>query len=256
MTYHPTARHPAARRRGFTLIELILVIALLGVLAGLATPRVLEVRRSTVGQVEVREWGDAVRSASLAALDGGRPITLSDLVTVMSDGIGAQRYVAQYRAGDPTPDGLAPGEFLAVYPSYSGVMSGELWVFARGWRTSDLIVVRVETPSKFTATVVQVDVTSGRTPMTAGGGIQVANSPTFATLCAGSVSAYSFAVPGASPAAAGDPNPVQILWDATNGVRPEPAITCSKRTSSYTPLPADRHNGSDIGQRPNYPSGA
>ena len=83
-------RHPG-RRRGFTLIELMVVVSIVGILATLATPKVVE----------------AMRRAKAAAI-------LSDLNTIRGAALASFQQTSTYPA---TGDwGVVPPELLAHLP--------------------------------------------------------------------------------------------------------------------------------------------
>lgn len=105
-----SARHPA---RGFTLAELVMIIIIVGILAALAGPRMLDARGFT-SRGFYDESLAVVRYAQKTAIAWRRPV----LVCVAADGVGAianadcnaPSYIAHPANGNPlrslAPDGV------------------------------------------------------------------------------------------------------------------------------------------------------
>jgi len=69
-------RHHKNSQAGFTLIELMVVIVILGVLAGMIIPRIMTSRRSQAGQKQKYKWKPMESALKLYKLDnGGYPTT-------------------------------------------------------------------------------------------------------------------------------------------------------------------------------------
>lgn len=93
-----------ARQRGFTLVELLVVLAILALLAGLVGPRVLNQlggAKSKTAGVQIR---DLEQGAELFKLDVGRfPTTDESLVALVTKPASAQGWNGPYLKGKSLP---------------------------------------------------------------------------------------------------------------------------------------------------------
>lgn len=101
----------SALRRGFTLVELLVVLILMGIMAGLVVPSIISPRESDDPASQVREL---LRSASAAAVKRGEVVQLSLASTGQWELIGT--------ASSP-PDEIASGRLKSSGPAMTLLFS-------------------------------------------------------------------------------------------------------------------------------------
>lgn len=115
-----------SRRSGFTLIELMLVVVLLGVVAAIAAPRVAALIPRVGLQCAARQIADDVRAAQAYAVDRCRTVTLVYGLGGGTVSIEATDPGAPPPALDPLPEGVSIAQVasatsgtvrVAVFPS-------------------------------------------------------------------------------------------------------------------------------------------
>ncbi len=96
MTSMNRGRRHSRRRAGFTLLELILVMAILVLLSSLAIVGVMQIQRSTQGDAAVTQIGTLKQASKMFKLNVGRyPSSLSELVTLPA-GMSPQSWKGPY----------------------------------------------------------------------------------------------------------------------------------------------------------------
>lgn len=98
---HPGPPRPASRRTGFTLVELMLVLAILGIIAGIAFPAVINTVRKGPMRQAVSDLEEGFLKARMLAILTGQP---TELVIGAAEGTLAVRTVSE-----TAPDPAAPG---------------------------------------------------------------------------------------------------------------------------------------------------
>lgn len=135
-------------RRGFSLPEIIMVVALFGILAGIALPRVHAMLESIAVEGAARQIGAAHLRARAEAVMGGR-VALLDLApdTLRIRTVSGNDTVVVWRAPGPATDGIVltgPQRPLVYSPLglTLGVSNGT-WHLAYGGASRDVIVSRL-----------------------------------------------------------------------------------------------------------------
>jgi prepilin-type N-terminal cleavage/methylation domain-containing protein len=67
-------RHPERDRRGFTIVELLIVIAVIGIIAGILIPMLLGEIQEAQATAIVEEWGLLSEAVMLYEVDAGEPL--------------------------------------------------------------------------------------------------------------------------------------------------------------------------------------
>jgi general secretion pathway protein G len=118
LSLHTTARSPIHRHRGFTLLELLVVIVIIGALAGMIAPRYFDQLGKSNTKIARAQLVSLEKALDQYRLDVGRyPTTEQGLAALNTKPAGLERWAGPYlkRAVPPDPWGQAylyksPGE--------------------------------------------------------------------------------------------------------------------------------------------------
>jgi general secretion pathway protein H len=147
-----TRQPPSARReRGFSLVELIVVLAVLAIVAAAVAPLATPWRRGTLMDVAAREVVLGLRTARAAAIYGNKETVFT------LDGASGQFW----SDGAPAPKAL-PGRVSAAFAS--GTPTGRIRFFPDGGASGGTIVLR--DAHRFAS--IRIDALSGRTTLDVG----------------------------------------------------------------------------------------
>lgn len=106
-----------SRRDGFTLIELLIVLVILGLLAGLAAPRVIRFlsgAKTDVARLQIASLG---ASLDLYVLDaGGYPSTQEGLTVLVEAPAGAENWNGPYTKASTLPLDPWGNDYIYEYP--------------------------------------------------------------------------------------------------------------------------------------------
>ena len=121
-------------RRAFTLAELIVTLAILGIVAAVTGPAIARLGRETNPAVAASAWLNVMRSARASALETSAPVTLT------LDPATGHWWASQLTAGESRPLGEG-GLLLGAGAAISANSPRPQWVFApTGGAAGDSVV--------------------------------------------------------------------------------------------------------------------
>jgi len=133
---HPHRHHPVKTQRGFTLVEILLVVTIIGILAALVIPRIAgrsEQARITAAQADIR--GGIKSALDQYDVDNGHyPKSLQDLIQAPSD---ARNWHGPYLDPPQLPIDPWGKNYVYVYPGRHNANSYDLYSAGPDGRDGD-----------------------------------------------------------------------------------------------------------------------